>query len=128
LGIGVTAGWDMTTAARVIFLTVLLAPAAAVALDDPPCLSLNEVHGGHPRYHVINGRQCWYASTSAPAAKRDRAMPDPAVQSAEIDVNPYGDPSWEQPEARGAPGKQRVRRSVPMGGPLVISPAYSNTR
>ena len=27
------------------------------------CLSLKQVHGGYPRYRVIGGRHCWYAST-----------------------------------------------------------------
>jgi len=114
-----------------IFLAALLTPGAAVALDDPQCLSLNEVKGsGHPRYHIINGRQCWYSSTSGPQAK-PAAKPDPAAQSAEIDVNPYGDPAWEQGgEAKRPAPRQRAPKPAPapMGGPLVISPAYSNTR
>ena len=30
------------------------------------CLSLKQVHGGHPMYHVIGGRRCWFASTRGP--------------------------------------------------------------
>ena len=117
----------MATAARVIFLAALLMPAAAVALDDPPCLSLNEVKGsGHPRYHIINGRQCWYSSTEGVQAK-PAPKPDPEAQAAEIEVNPYGDPIW-QGEGKRAPAKPRAQKPAAMGGPLVISPAYSNPR
>src|SRR5947209_15879017 len=28
-----------------------------------PCLSQKEVRGGYPKYRIINGRHCWYAST-----------------------------------------------------------------
>ena len=52
------------------------APAIA-ANDAPRCLSLPEVHGGYPRYHLVEGRRCWYASTRGPEAK-----------PAEVDVNP----------------------------------------
>jgi hypothetical protein len=117
----------MATAARVIFLAALLMPAAAAALDDPPCLSLNEVKGsGHPRYHIINGRQCWYSSTAGVQAK-PAAKPDPEAESAEIEVNPYGDPIW-QGDGKLAPTKPRAQKPAAMGGPLVISPGYSNPR
>ena len=61
----------------------------AVAANDAPCLGLHEVHGGYPRYHIIDGRRCWYASTRGP----DSAKPK------EIDVDPYSDPIWRQPDA-----------------------------
>jgi hypothetical protein len=63
------------------------APAIA-ANDAPRCLSLPEVHGGYPRYHLVGGRRCWYASTRGPEAK-----------PAEVDVNPYDDPIWHEPDA-----------------------------
>ena len=34
------------------------------ALAQPPCLSEKQVHGGWPKYRIIKGRKCWYASTS----------------------------------------------------------------
>ena len=63
------------------------APAIA-ANDAPRCLSLPEVHGGYPRYHIVGGRRCWYASTRGPEAK-----------PADVDVNPYDDPIWHEPDA-----------------------------
>lgn len=63
--------------------------APATAADDAPrCLSLHEVHGGYPRYRIVGGRRCWYASTRGPEAK-----------PAEVDVNPYDDPIWHEPDA-----------------------------
>jgi hypothetical protein len=64
------------------------APAVA-ANDEPHCLALHEVHGGYPRYRIIDGRRCWYASTRGPETARP----------ANIDVNPYDDPIWHQPDA-----------------------------
>jgi hypothetical protein len=117
----------MARAASIFFLSVLLAPTATLALDEPTCLSQNEIHGGYPRYHVIGGRKCWYAATS-PLAKPGAANPSPPAQSAEIEVNPYGDPSWNGAEAKPAPAKPRAARGAPMGGPLVISPAFASPR
>ena len=65
------------------------APETAVN-DAPRCLSLQEVHGGYPRYRIVGGRRCWYASTRGPEAK-----------PAEVDVNPYDDPIWKQSDATG---------------------------
>jgi hypothetical protein len=117
----------MATAARIFFLSVLLAPTASLALDDPPCLSQSEVHGGYPRYHVIGGRKCWYAASSQ-LATPSPSSPSAPAQSAGIDVNPYGDPSWNGAETRPAPARPRAARGTPMGGPLVISPAFDNPR
>ena len=66
------------------------APETAVN-DAPRCLSLQEVHGGYPRYRIVGGHRCWYASTRGPEAK-----------PAEVDVNPYDDPIWHQPDASNA--------------------------
>jgi hypothetical protein len=71
------------------------APAIA-ANDAARCLSLQEVHGGYPRYRLIGGRKCWYASTRGPEAKPTEARP------AEVDVNPYDDPIWHEPEITNA--------------------------
>jgi hypothetical protein len=82
-----------------ICLGLMLAQAQAFAANDAPaiaandaprCLSLQEVHGGYPRYRIVGGRRCWYASTRGPEAK-------PAA--AEVDVNPYDDPIWHEPDA-----------------------------
>jgi hypothetical protein len=62
---------------------------AVAANDASRCLALHEVHGGYPRYRIIDGRRCWYASTRGP----DTAKP------MTIDVNPYDDPIWHQPDA-----------------------------
>ena len=74
------------------------APAFA-ANDDSRCLSLNEVRGGYPRYRIIEGQRCWYPSTRGPQAR-----PDPQWESkpAEVDVNPYDDPIWREPDASTA--------------------------
>jgi hypothetical protein len=82
-------------------------PAAKNTADDPPqyrrtaapsaadlsqsCLSRQQVRGGYPRYRVINGRHCWYAST--PGRRQARR--------AKIDVNPYDDPIWKQSDVSG---------------------------
>src|SRR6266536_3474664 len=80
------------------------APAIA-AKDEPPCLSLKEVHDGYPRYRVVEGRRCWYASTRGPEAK-----------PAEVDVNPYDDPHLERAVRGhcfgGDPGKNLRRASA----------------
>ncbi|HEX9322977.1 MAG TPA: hypothetical protein VF913_12760 [Xanthobacteraceae bacterium] len=73
------------------------APAIA-AKDEPPCLSLKEVHDGYPRYRVVEGRRCWYASTRGPEAK-----------PAEVDVNPYDDPIWNEPDAGTASAATRAK-------------------
>ena len=78
-----------------ICLGLMLAQADAFAASEtPPCLSLNEVHGGYPRYRIIEGRRCWYASTRG-SETRPADQPKPA----EVDVNPYDDPIWQEPEA-----------------------------
>jgi len=57
------------------------------------CLSREEVTRGYPRYRVINGRHCWYAST--------RREPKPARIPAKINVNPYDDPIWKESDTTG---------------------------
>jgi hypothetical protein len=75
-----------------ICLGLMLANAHAFAANDAArCLSLDEVHGGYPRYHIVGGRRCWYASTRGPEAK-----------PAELNVNPYDDPIWNEPDASNA--------------------------
>jgi hypothetical protein len=79
-------------------------PAAKNASDDPsqqrtavtPCLSREQVTGGYPRYRVINGRHCWYASTRNSTAKR-QAQAKPA----KLNVNPYNDPIWKGSDVSG---------------------------
>ena len=39
-------------------------PLDKKALATSPCLSEKQVHGGWPKYRIIKGRKCWYASTS----------------------------------------------------------------
>ena len=34
-------------------------------LEKQPCLSQREVRGGWPKYGIIKGRRCWYASKPA---------------------------------------------------------------
>src|SRR6266571_1249950 len=58
------------------------APAIA-AKDEPPCLSLKEVHDGYPRYRIVEGRRCWYAST------RGR-KPNPQRSTSIRTVIPFG--------------------------------------
>ena len=63
--------------------------------EESRCLSLEEVHGGYPRYHIVDGRRCWYASTrGAP----QRAPAEAKTKPAEVDINPYDDPIWQEPE------------------------------
>jgi hypothetical protein len=59
------------------------------------CLSLQQVRGGYPRYRVIGGRHCWYASTKG----RPRKQAEIQKKQAEINVNPYDDPIWKQSDA-----------------------------
>jgi hypothetical protein len=118
------------TTARWLFLAAVLAPLPAAALEQPPCLSRGEVKGGYPRYHVIDGRQCWYAATS-PAAKPGTAKPDapePTAAADETDVNPYGDPIWRQSGARIAPRKPRRTKPSAVGGPLILNPSSAYAR
>jgi hypothetical protein len=84
---------------------------AFAAADEPPCLSLQEVHGGYPRYRIIDGRRCWYASTRGPEAKPEskpepkpefKPEPKPESKPAEVDVNPYDDPIWREGETSKA--------------------------
>jgi hypothetical protein len=57
------------------------------------CLSREQIHNGYPRYRVVKGRHCWYASSKPRQTKRPKT-----------DQNPYGDPIWKQPEvARSEP-------------------------
>ena len=51
------------------------------------CLSRAQIHSGYPRYRVINGRRCWYASTKSQQRKQ-----------LGINPNPYDDPIWKEPE------------------------------
>jgi hypothetical protein len=114
----------MTTARWLIF-AVLLAPLPAAALDDPNCLSQSEVKGGHPRYHIIDGRKCWHADAEAVPDKPSRA---PATAADEVDVNPYGDPAWEQATTGTAARKPRRTKPGGVGGPLILSPSSAYSR
>jgi len=75
--------------------------------EKPPCLSLGEVHGGYPMYHVVGGRRCWFASSRRPPVKSSRVKAPTetnlkssrAKKSVETNVNPYGDPIWNSQEA-----------------------------
>jgi hypothetical protein len=55
------------------------------------CLSLNQVRGGYPRYRVINGRHCWYASYASVKSRHRKPT--------ETNVNPYDDPIWKEADA-----------------------------
>jgi hypothetical protein len=82
-----------------------LSPAAiSAARDESPaaCLSLSEVHGGYPRYRIIGGRRCWYASPRAPERRHER--PGRA-----IDINPDDDPIWHAPESEPVPSSRPTR-------------------
>ncbi|MGA2129664.1 MAG: hypothetical protein ABSG76_26320 [Xanthobacteraceae bacterium] len=152
------------TNARWLLLAALLAPLPAAALDQPACLSQSEVKGSHLRYHLIDGRQCWYAATSPAAkpaaaqtdvakpdvAKPDVAKPDvakpeiaksdagaPTAAADGIEVDPYGDPIWQQAEAHEANGSheghsapRKPRRAKPsaVGGPLILNPSSAYAR
>src|SRR5438874_10861952 len=49
-------------------------PATSIQQPEKPsCLSLGEVHGGYPMYHVVGGRRCLCASKK-PRVKSSRAM------------------------------------------------------
>jgi hypothetical protein len=61
------------------------------------CLSQAQVHGGYPRYRVIGGRHCWYAS----ARGRQNKQGEIQKKQVEINVNPYDDPIWEQSNVTG---------------------------
>src|SRR5439155_15081258 len=52
------------------------------------CLTRNQVRGGYPRYRVINGRHCWYASVKGEHTRKTG-----------VDVNPYDDPIWRKTES-----------------------------
>jgi hypothetical protein len=54
------------------------------------CLSQEQVRGGYPRYRVIGGHRCWYAS----ARGRQR-------KQIEIGVNPHNDPIWKESGVTG---------------------------
>jgi hypothetical protein len=106
------------TIARGLFVAALLASLPAAAQDEARCLSQGEVKGGHPRYHIVGGRQCWHAAAS-PTARPSAAKPAPAADA--IDVNPYGDPIWEQ-SVHTAARKPRRAKSSAVGGPLILIP------
>jgi hypothetical protein len=79
-----------------IWLGLMLAQTPAFAANEASrCLSLSEVHGGYPRYHLVEGRRCWYASTREPEANQES-------RPAAVDVNPYDDPIWQEPDASNA--------------------------
>jgi hypothetical protein len=46
------------------------------------CLTLEQVHGGHPRYHVIGGRHCWHAPNRGPGVTKGGIHAAPATASA----------------------------------------------
>lgn len=64
--------------------------------------------GGHPRYHVVDGRRCWYAAgrrrhaeaAAAPLPGGERA--DPPAEVA-IDQDPWHDPVWRGEEVLPKP-------------------------
>lgn len=64
--------------------------------EESQCLSLSEVQGGYPRYHIVNGRHCWYASTRGPQRAPAEAK---EARPTETNVNPYDDPIWQEPDA-----------------------------
>jgi hypothetical protein len=84
----------------IFWIGLLFVQADAFAANDVPeiaandaqrCLGLHEVHGGYPRYRIVDGRRCWYASTRGPETAKPASMG--------VDVNPYDDPIWQQPDA-----------------------------
>jgi hypothetical protein len=66
--------------------------SAATGTSDAKCLARDQVRGGYPRYRVINGRHCWYASSRPKHQER-------AQRRAKTDVNPYDDPIWQEADA-----------------------------
>src|SRR5947207_1800766 len=58
------------------------------AAPSPPCLSQKDVHGGYPRYRLINGRHCWYASTrdrsGKPIESATAAEPSPNSKNSSV--------------------------------------------
>ena len=58
----------------------------------PKCLTRDQVRGGYPRYRVINGRHCWFASSRPKHYER-------AERRAKKDVKPYDDPIWKEADA-----------------------------
>jgi len=65
-----------------------------------PCLSRKEVHGGYPRYRVINGRHCWYASTRDRSGKPiESAAASPNIKNGSVGRAT----ATEQGESGGAP-------------------------
>jgi hypothetical protein len=58
-----------------------------------PCLSLEDIDGSHPRYRVVGGRRCWYASKGSASAK-----------SHKIDISTHDDPIWQDSEIRRSIG------------------------
>jgi hypothetical protein len=110
-----------------MLLAVLLAPAPALALEEPKCLSQSEVTGGYKRYHIVNGQQCWYAA-EGPQARPSSDKPAPEAQSANAEADPYGDPIWRQGETRRGPAKPRQAKPAPVGGPLILNPSSAYSR
>lgn len=70
---------------------VVGSPAADVSTN---CLTRQQVQGGYPRYRVMNGRRCWFASVEGPPKHHARAE-----KRADIDVNPHGDSIWQETDA-----------------------------
>ena len=70
---------------------------AATSVSDmsAKCLTRDQVRGGYPRYRVINGRHCWFASSRPKHYER-------AERRAKTDVNPYDDPIWQEADARNS--------------------------
>jgi|SRR5918911_766962 hypothetical protein len=81
--------------ASVCVLLMLMSAQGRAQGEESQCLSLAEVQGGYPRYHIVNGRHCWYASTRGP----QRAPADTKAKPTDTDVNPYDDPIWQEPHA-----------------------------
>lgn len=115
------------TTARWMLLAILMAPAPALALEEPRCLSQSEVTGGYKRYHIVNGRQCWYAAGPGTQAKPSSDKPAPEAQAANGEADPYGDPIW-QAETKRSPAKPRQAKPGPVGGPLILNPSSAYSR
>ncbi len=65
------------------------------------------------------------------AAITDAAKPDagaPTAAADAIDVDPYGDPIWQQSKGHTAPPKPRRPKPSAVGGPLILVPSSAYTR
>jgi len=60
------------------------------------------------------------------AAKPDAGAPTDAADA--IDVDPYGDPIWQQSKGHTAPPKPRRPKPSAVGGPLILVPSSAYTR